>query len=269
MRDEAVEPQDDAESALATRRHALLGGAAALGCAACGCAYNEVIDRRQLAFVSPQRMAQLAASTWTQIKRTETVSRDPRAQARVREVGSRIVEATGGNPSQWEFQAFDSEELNAFALPGGRVGVYRGILDLASSDSELAGVVGHEVGHVYARHSSERFSQNVVAQVGLTAANIALAASDIRYSQAIAGVLGAGVTFGVILPFSRKHELEADILGVRYMHAARYDPYGAVLFWQKMLERQSSGRPPAFMSTHPEGDKRIAVIQREIRLLGV
>lgn len=269
MRGKAVEPQESDGSGVATRRHALLGGAAALGCAACGCAYNEAIDRRQLAFVSSSQMAQLAANTWAQIKQTENVSRDPRLQARVREVGSRIVAATGGDPSRWEFQAFDSDELNAFALPGGRVGVYRGILDLASSDSELAGVVGHEVGHVYARHSAERFSQNVIAQIGVTAANIALAASDVRYAQAISGVLGAGVTFGVILPFSRKHELEADVLGVRYMHAARYDPYGAVLFWQKMLERRTGGRPPAFMSTHPEGDKRIAIIQREIRLLGV
>lgn len=229
------------------------------------CTYNEELGRSQLLFVSSGQMAQLGASAWTDLKAKQKVSTDPKYVNRVRRVMPKIVEAAGGNPAEWEVQVFESKDLNAFALPGGKIGFNTAILDIMENDAQIAAVMGHEVAHVVYNHSGERFSQSSLAQAGLTVAQVA--ASGSRYENQVLGVLGAGATVGVILPFSRKHELEADKFGVRYMAKAGYDPNEALKFWQKMSASKTGGAPPEFLSTHPSDATRIEQLRQEIALL--
>ncbi len=231
-----------------------------------GCTYNEELGRSQLLFVSSGQMAQLAASAWTDLKRKEKTTSNPKYVNRVQRVAPKIIQASGNSPSQWEVQVFDSKDLNAFALPGGKIGFYTGILDIMENDDQIATVAGHEVAHVNYNHSGERFSQSSLAQAGLTVAQVATSGS--QYGGQIAGILGMGATLGVILPFSRKHELEADKFGLRYMHRAGYDPNQALRFWEKMSAKKGGGGPPEFLSTHPSDATRMAQIRREIALLG-
>lgn len=229
-----------------------------------GCSYNEELGRSQFLFVSSDQMAQLASSAWTDLKKQEKLSTDPKYTSRVNRVAPRIIQASGNNPANWEVQVFDSKALNAFALPGGKIGFYTGILDIMQNDDQIATVMGHEVAHVNYNHSGERYSQSTLAQSGLTVAQVAVAGN--RYQNQILGVLGAGASLGVILPFSRKHELEADKFGLRYMHRAGYNPDEAIRFWQSMSS-QKSGAPPEILSTHPSDATRIAQLQREIALI--
>lgn len=244
---------------------ALWRGLAVVGVLLAGaCAYNETLGRNQLLFVSQGQMAQLASSAWTDLKRQERITRDPRYVNRVNRVAPRIIQAAGGNPAEWEVVVFQSDQLNAFALPGGKIGFYTGILDLMENDDQIAAVMGHEVAHVNFNHSGERYSQSTAAQVGLSAGSAVVGGS--QTGTAALQALGLGVQVGALLPFSRKHELEADKFGVRYMDRAGYDPNEAVRFWEKM-SAQKSGAPPEFLSTHPNDATRIAQLKREIALL--
>jgi len=229
-----------------------------------GCAYNEELGRSQLLFVSSGQMAQLAATAWTDLKKEQPTTTNRKYTDRMNRVAPKIISASGNNPADWEVQVFDSKELNAFALPGGKIGFYTGILDIMENDAQIATVMGHEVAHVNYNHSGERYSQSTLAQTGLTVAQVAVSGS--QYQSQIMGVLGAGASLGVILPFSRRHELEADKFGVRYMARAGYDPNEALRFWENMAA-QNKNSPPEFLSTHPSDATRIAQLKREIALL--
>lgn len=247
-------------------RRALAGVfGAALIAAPIGCSYNETLGRNQLLFVSQGQMAQLASSAWTDLKQAEPLSTDPRYTSRVNRVAPKIIRAAGGNPAEWEVQVFQSDQLNAFALPGGKIGIYTGILDLMENDDQIAAVMGHEVAHVNFNHSGERYSQTAATQTGLSIGGAVLGGSQVGSTAMQA--LGLGAQVGVILPFSRKHELEADKFGVRYMHRAGYDAYEAVRFWEKMAAAKSGGGPPVILSTHPQDATRIAELKKEIALL--
>ena len=229
-----------------------------------GCTYNEELGRNQLLFVSSGQMAQLAASAWTDLKKEQKTTNDPKYVNRTNRVASKIISASGGNPAEWEVRVFDSKDLNAFALPGNKIGFYTGILDIMENDDQIAVVMGHEKAHVDFNHAGERYSQSTMAAAGLTVAQVAVSGS--QYQNEILGVLGAGASLGVILPFSRKHELEADKFGLRYMHRAGYNTNEAITFWEKMAAKKS-GAPPEFLSTHPSDATRIAQLRREIALL--
>jgi predicted Zn-dependent protease len=228
------------------------------------CAYNEELGRSQLLFVSSEQMAQLGASAWADLKKQQATTNDPKYVNRVRRVADKIISASGGNPSEWEVQVFASKDLNAFALPGKKIGFYTGLLDIMENDDQIAVVMGHEKAHVDFNHSGERYSQSTMAQAGLTVAQVAVSGS--QYQNQILGVLGAGASLGVILPFSRRHELEADKFGLRYMHRAGYNMDEAIRFWEKMSAKKS-GQPPEILSTHPNDSTRIAQLRREIALL--
>lgn len=230
-----------------------------------GCAYNEELGRSQLLFVSSGQMAQLGASAWNDLRKRQKVSTNTRYTSRVQRVAPKIIAASGGNPAEWDVQVFDSKDLNAFALPGNKIGIYTGILDLMENDDQIATVMGHEVAHVVYNHSGERYSQSTLAQTGLSVAQVAVSGN--QYQNQILGVLGAGASLGVILPFSRKHELEADRFGLRYMNRAGYNPNEAVRFWTKMSAQKGGEGPPEILSTHPADTTRIAQLQREIALL--
>ena len=183
-------------------------------------------------------------------------------------VGSRVVDAARLDSNKnWQFVVLDDPTVNAFVLPGGQVAFYRGIMDTFENQSQDATVMGHEVGHVAARHSAERASQRMAAGLALTAAAVGLGVSGVDNSAEIAAVLGAGVTFGIILPYSRQHEYEADRLGIRYMANAGYNPKESVRFWGTM-SGMNKRRPLEFMSTHPSDTNRINALQQELRVMG-
>jgi predicted Zn-dependent protease len=246
-------------------RRELIAGLAAGTVVAC--TTNPETGRSQFLLVSNEQLAQLSAGSWNDVKAQEKVSNDPALNAQLRRIGDRITSAAGQRDKNWEYAVFDSDEKNAFVLPGGQVGFYKGIMTMADNDDQIATVLGHEVGHVTGRHAAERYSQQVAAAGGLALASVALASADVENRGTIAAVLGAGVTFGIILPYARKHELEADRLGVDYMARAGYNPRESINFWNKMAA-EGGPRQPAFMSTHPHPATRIAELNEHIARMG-
>jgi predicted Zn-dependent protease len=175
-------------------------------------------------------------------------------------VGSRIAAASGKSYS-WEFKVVDKPgTVNAFCLPGGKVVVYTGLLPVAQSEAGLATVVGHEVAHAIARHGGERVSQGMLTNIGIETLTARMGAKDPQTVKTVSGLLGAGVQVGVMLPFSRDQESEADRMGLIYMAKAGYQPDEAVAFWQRMA-KSSQGAPPEFLSTHPSDARRINQIR--------
>lgn len=161
----------------------------------------------------------------------------------------------------WDVKVFQNEAANAFALPGGHIGVFTGLLDVAKNQHQLAAVVAHEVGHVIAEHGGERISQALVTQGGLTAAGALM--KDSQSKPLILAAMGAGAQVGVLLPYSRKQESEADIIGLRLMAKAGFDPQQSVELWKNMAAH-SKGAPPQFLSTHPAPETRINNLQKEM-----
>jgi len=232
-----------------------------------GCVANEALGRSQLMLVSDGQIAQLAAQSWKQALSQNRQTSDASLRRRVERVGNRIVTAADRRyPQQnlgrqnWEFVVFEDDTVNAWVMPGGKVGFHTGILDIMENNDQIATVMGHEAGHVVGRHAAERYSQQMAAAGATTVAAVGLQASDVKNAGMIAGILGAGVTFGVILPYSRKHEYEADRLGTDIMVGANYRANEAIRFWDTMTKRSGS-RPLEFMSTHPSDRNRIAAMQ--------
>jgi len=162
---------------------------------------------------------------------------------------------------EWRVTVFDEpENINAFALPGGNVGVYTGLLKVTENQSQLAAVIGHELAHVQANHSNARLSTQYATQAGLALVGALTGAADSAEKQRIMSLLGVGATVGVILPFSRAQETEADVLGLRYMAEAGFDPRESINLWRNMMAA-SGGRPLEFLSTHPAGETRIDTLR--------
>jgi predicted Zn-dependent protease len=245
-------------------RRGLLAALAAAALA--GCSDNPQTGRSQLMIVDDGQLAAMADDSWTQILQQVPPVADPAAHAQLTRIGRRIVEAAGLTDRPWEFVVLDSADQNAFVLPNGKVGFFRGLLGLARSDDEVAAVLGHEVGHLVARHPAERVSQQLAVQAGVGLTELLLSQGEnADNAQAIAAALGLGAAYGVILPYSRKHELEADRVGVELMAKAGYDPKAAVSFWTRMTERQA-GQPKAIeaLSTHPADARRLAELKAAV-----
>ena len=253
-----------------SRREILMGLAtgAVVPFAASGCAENEALGRSQLMLVSPQQIAQLSDQTWRQSLQELPRSRDASLRRRLDRVGSRVVSASGLTNYDWEFEVFENDQANAWVLPNGKVGFYTGMFDVVQNDDQIATILGHEAGHVAGRHAAERASQQMAAGLATTAIAVGMEQADVQNAGQWAAVLGAGAMFGVLLPYSRQHELEADRLGVDYMAGARYRPNEAVDFWELMMRRQGGSRTPSFLSTHPSSDQRMARLQSHIQARG-
>lgn len=234
-----------------------------------GCATNPETGRSQLLLVDEGQLVQMSLSAWDEQKRKTPVSRDPGLNARLSRVGRRIADASGRGAQPWEFVVFDTPEKNAFVLPGNKVGFYRGLMEIADKDDHIACVLGHEVGHVTGRHAAERFSQNTAAQLGLGIGAAAMGAStqNGQSRQLAMAALGLGVQVGVLLPFSREQETEADRLGIDYMHRAGYDVRESLVFWKRM-EAGGGSRPPQFLSTHPDPANRMVALRAYINARG-
>lgn len=249
-----------------------------------GCATNPETGSKQfLGLVSEAQLNQMAASSWADAKKKQKLSTDPRYTSRLRNIGARIARGAKRQDQAWDYAVFDSDTKNAFVLPGNRVGFYKGMMDFADNDDQIAAVMGHEVGHVSGRHAQERVNQQMAGQVGLAVGGV-VGASQLakkcktvppqqqracyqkaqRNSQLLNAALGMGFTLGVVLPFSRKHESQSDLLGAKYMHHAGYDTYQSVKLWEKMAEN-STNRQPEFMSTHPDPSRRARDLHNYIK----
>jgi len=219
--------------------------------------------RKQLVLFSPQQELQMGYNAARQILQKEPLSRDPRLNAAVQRVGSRIAQAAAQPNYRWQFFVIDKDIMNAFCLPGGKVFVYKGLFRVVQNDDQLAVVLGHEVAHAIARHGAERMSMVQLGRLGERVAEQAIGGG--KYAGAIRKAYGATEGIGLVLPFSRKFEYEADEIGLYLMTKAGYDPRQAIPFWENMM-RLSQGRrkPPEFLSTHPADINRIRKIQKEI-----
>lgn len=215
--------------------------------------------RSQLILVSDADMDKMGATAFNQIKTSGKVANDPAKAAYVRCVANALIAQLPepARSQKWEVALIADDSANAFALPGGKVGVNTGLLKVAKNQDQLAAVVGHELGHVISRHAAERVSQQYATETALQIANSATGGQR----QQLLGLLGAGAQAGVILPFSRKHESEADVLGQRYMAQAGFDPNAAAALWENMIAQSGGNRVPALLSTHPDPQARIRSLQ--------
>lgn len=230
-----------------------------------GCMTEPMTGRRSLALLSEGEANAMGAQAYTQMLGEARLSTNAAEVAMVERVGRRIAEVTdarlrkeGREPYQWEFKVIDDPQtVNAFALPGGKVAVYTGILPVAKTDDGLAVVMGHEVAHAYAQHGRKRVSESVLAQFGFSAVDIFLGGDEkSESSQLILGALGLGYQLGVELPFSRGDESSADEIGLMLMAEAGYDPREAPKFWDRMAAAGGVGTAE-FLSTHPSPENRV------------
>jgi predicted Zn-dependent protease len=230
------------------------------------CETVPITGRSQVILVSDQQVMQLADQHHAKFvadaraKNVLVTSADASMAptlAMVDRVGKRIVDAAGlAGRYQWEVLLIKENQANAFVSPNGKIVVYTGILPATKNEAGLAAVLGHEVGHVTARHGAERISQEMLAQAGVQAANVAVAAYDPRYAAITGAALGIVGQYGVLLPYSRKHESEADHIGLLYMAKAGYDPAEAIALWERMETGSGGARQPEWMSTHPNPGTR-------------
>ncbi|MGE4299725.1 MAG: M48 family metallopeptidase [Desulfovibrionaceae bacterium] len=226
-----------------------------------GCAKAPYTGRNQVMLVSQAQELQLGRQSADEILQKEPKGKDPQQVALVEHVGERVAAVADRPDFGWEFHLIEAPDTaNAFCLPGGKVFVYTGLFKYATTEGELAAVVAHEVGHAIARHGAERMSISLITQLGHSAASIALSGTAPVAVQAFEVAYGIGANVGVILPFSREQEYEADHLGLILMAKAGFDPKAALSFWERMSQADTK-KPPEFLSTHPSDANRIASIR--------
>ncbi|MEA3641933.1 MAG: M48 family metallopeptidase [Lamprobacter sp.] len=228
------------------------------------CATAPETGRRQLLLVSPVEEAQLGLQAFQQIKQQQPLVTRGKEAAMLQQVGGRISQVAPLPNARWEFVLFKDESPNAFALPGGKVGVNTGILPITKDEAGLATVIGHEVAHAVARHGAERMSHDLLVQLGGAGLSAALGNEAGASRDLIMQAYGIGSQLGVMLPYSRTQELEADELGLLYMARAGYDPREAIGFWQRFAayNAKRGGAPAEFLSTHPLDQRRIAALEQ-------
>lgn len=224
--------------------------------------------RSQLMLVSGSQMSQLGLDTFNQMRKQGKFADAPRERAYAACVAHALIGVLPPpwNAEKWDVEIINDDSANAFALPGGRIGVNRGLFKVATTPAQLAAVLGHELAHVVARHPAERVSDNLAAQIGVSAANAYGVAQGMN-PDTMQALLGIGAQTLVLLPFSRAQESEADVLGQRYMAQAGFDPQAAVTLWQNMQQASPGGRGPTFLSTHPAPGNRIAQLSARVPAL--
>jgi len=239
------------------------------------CSTVPITGRRQLSLIPASEIMSTSFTQYDQFLKENKLSTDQQATATVRRVGTRIQGAVERYMSdnnmrdqlagyKWEFNLVESKDVNAWCMPGGKVVVYTGILPVTKTEEGLAVVMGHEIAHAVAEHGAERMSQGLLANLGGMALQQALSSKPQETQQLWMSAFGLGAQFGVLLPFSRTQESEADHLGLIFMAMAGYNPNEAVTFWERMAANKGGSAPPEFMSTHPADDTRIAAIKSEL-----
>ncbi len=230
-----------------------------------GCSTSPT-GRSQLKLYSNSQISQQGTLAFTQIKGEQKISKNRKQNKYVQCVANEITKYVPKNVfnGKWEVVVFDSKQVNAFALPGGKIGVYTGLLNVAKNQNQLAAVIGHEVGHVIAEHGNERMSNSALVGVGLQVADTALKQNDVKQSKIIMGALGVGSKVAVTLPFSRIQETEADQIGLELMAKAGFNPKEAVELWKNMQNASKGKRPFELLSTHPAPQTRISDLQKHM-----
>lgn len=217
-----------------------------------GCATVPYTHRSQLILLSESEEMQLGVAAYQEVLKTEKIVHDPAFTEPLRRVGERIARVANKPEYNWEFNVIDDpSQVNAFALPGGKVAVYTGLYPVAEDEAGLAVVIGHEVAHALAHHGAERMSQGLVAQLAGVGLSVALGDASPATQSAVMQAFGLGAQVGVLLPFGRAQESEADHIGLILMAKAGYDPAAALTLWQRMEAQAAGPSPPEFLSTHP------------------
>lgn len=228
------------------------------------CYKAPVTGRSQFIILTQSQENEMGLTAFKEVLKNEELSDNQSYNNAVTRVGQRIAAVSDTQNYTWDFKVIeDDEQINAFALPGGKVAVYTGILPVAQTDAGLATVIAHEVAHVAARHGGERVSTGILAQLGAVGVGAAMGGSDPYVYEAVMQAYGLGANVGVLLPFGRSQESEADRIGLVYMAKAGYDPREAIAFWQRMDKAvKGKPQPPEFLSTHPGYGTRIRNLQR-------
>lgn len=217
--------------------------------------------RAQLILLPSSQLDQMGATSFMQLQQQKPTTKNSKTVDYVTCITHKLLIAMGEQPDKWQIGVFEDDTPNAFALPGRKMGIHTGMLKLAQNQHQIAAVIGHEIGHVLAQHGNERMSQNLVTQLGLQAAAISIGKDRVQ-DQLIFGALGIGLQVGVLLPFSRTHETEADRLGLKYMAEAGFDPRQAAELWKLMDQAAGGSAPPEFLSTHPSSKTRIKDLEK-------
>ena len=238
------------------------------------CGAVPLTGRKQILLVSDQEIFQAGLVQYKEYLNTAVISSDQASTDIVKGVGRKLADATemylraNGLEHEianfdWEFNLIKDSQINAFCMPGGKIVVYEGLLSVARTPDELAVVLGHEIAHAVAKHSNERMSQQILTQYGIALISSALSEKSVAVRDLATTVFGLGAKVGMMLPYSRKHEYEADYMGIVFMELAGYDSDSSVTFWKKMAELGESS-VPEILSTHPSDDKRIANLEQKI-----
>ena len=214
-----------------------------------GCATTPVSKRSALILIPKAQEISLGIQSYKQILKKEKESENKQLNQIIRRVGQRIASVSDMPNLKWEIKLIESDQKNAFALPGGKIAIYTGILSVAKNEAGLATVMSHEIAHVIARHGAQRMTQQMLLQGAMIGAGLSMKNRTQR--NIVLSALGVGVLYGFTLPFSRLHESEADQIGLIYMAKAGYDPNEAISFWQRFSQIKGDNGPPEWASTHP------------------
>ncbi len=225
-----------------------------------GCVTTPVTGRRSLVLIPFEKEVALGEEAYREILKKEKISQDPQLTQIVERVGRQLAAVSPMSNLEWEFTLIDSEKKNAFALPGGKVAIFTGILPVCANEAGLAAVMGHEIAHAIARHGAQRMSQTLLITGLLAVTSTTL--SDKKNKDTIMAALGVGTMVGLTLPFSRSNESEADEIGLTLMAKAGYDPREAERFWSRFNKMKQGSSPPEILSTHPTDATRIEDIRR-------
>jgi len=239
-----------------SRRSLLLGSLAVC----CGCRSVPLTERKQMLFSSEGSEAELGLAAYQQVLKDQPESKNSHFAEMVERVGQRIAKVSGRTDYEWEFRTLAANEQNAFCLPGGKVAVYEGILPVCETEAGLAVVMSHEIGHALARHGGERMSQTKVVDGGKQAIAMVMRNQDATRQEIVMQAYGLGSQYGVLLPYSRQHELEADHIGLMLMSKAGYNPAEAPQFWQRFGASHTGQKPLEYLSTHPGDDRRASTL---------
>lgn len=221
--------------------------------------------RTQFAFMSDAKLSEMGVQSFEQMKSEVPITDNQKLIDFVQCVADQITPnvSKSAHAGNWEVVVFDSEQINAFALPGGKIGVYTGILNITDDQDQLAAIMGHEVAHVIAKHSNERMSSSQAAAGIQALAGIALSDQDASTKKYAMAGIGLGLQYGVLMPYGRSHEKEADIIGQELMAKSGFNPKAAVELWHNMA-KASKGAPPEFLSTHPSHGTRIDKLTKNL-----
>jgi predicted Zn-dependent protease len=239
------------------------------------CSKNAVTGRSQFKFLPESELQTMATQEYRQFLSTNKVvsSSNDRDAEMVRRVGQRLTRAVEAFYQQqglsdklqgyeWEYNLVNDKQANAWCMPGGKIVVYSGLLPITQNEAALAVVVGHEISHAIFQHGNERMSQGMAQQLGNVALSVAVSSQPAATQNLFMQAYGIGSQVGLLLPFSRKHELEADRFGLRWAAMAGYNPQEAIPLWQRMEQMSNGQKPPEFLSTHPAEGRRIEELQK-------